>query len=103
MEPSSSDKPKLQKSLSSSSSYGRSRRPSRTASKYGSIILEEDSNSSSNEDNKNNDGSNLGKQHTYQPSSQSDRLSLNSLDYELTLKDKQDVRLHIGYFLEACS
>lgn len=93
MEPSSSDRPKLQKSLSTSSSYGRSRRPSRTASKYGSIILEEDSNSSSNEDNRNDEELKLGKQRTRQPSNLSDRLSLNSLDYELTLKDKQDVKL----------
>jgi hypothetical protein len=93
MEPSSSDRPKLQKSLSNSS-YGRTRRPSRSASKYGSIIVEEeDSNGSSNEGNK-DDGLKLSKQRTRRPSNMSDRFSLNSLDYELTLKDKQDVKLH---------
>ncbi|CEP08528.1 hypothetical protein, partial, partial [Parasitella parasitica] len=102
MEPSSSDRPKLQKTRSNSSSF-RVRRPSRTTSKYGSIVEEDrypnanDDTTSDREDDANNDdeddGDNddqLGATRLGSNYHLSDRMSATSLDHEITLKDKQD-------------
>ncbi|KAI8639253.1 Sodium/calcium exchanger protein-domain-containing protein [Parasitella parasitica] len=99
MEPSSSDRPKLQKTGSNSSSF-RVRRPSRTTSKYGSIVEErnfpnENDDTSDQDDVDADDGSDpldLHGNQTHQGSNYhlSDRMSATSLDHEITLKDKQD-------------
>lgn len=106
MEPSSSGRPILQKTRSNSSSF-RVRRPSRTTSKYGSIVEERsypnaNNNTSDQEDAEDNDDDdeqeldpiNERLDQTRQGSNHhlSDRMSFSSLDHELTLKDKQDVR-----------
>jgi hypothetical protein len=103
MEPSSSDRQILSKTRSNSS-----RKPSRTASsKYGSITEER------NKDSNTNDGEEDNSSHEFQdtetgggetfeiqeegreeqdPNTRpTDHMSLNSLDHELTLKDKQEV------------
>ncbi|KAL7311058.1 hypothetical protein PS15m_008871 [Mucor circinelloides] len=96
MEPSSSiDRPNLQKTRTNSSSF-RARRPSRTTSKYGSIVEERSypnanrdqdddaDNDSEQEENPNHDTRQDSIHHA------SDRISFSSLDHEITLKDKQD-------------
>lgn len=98
MESSTSQRPKLQKTRSTSSSF-RVKKLGRTASKYGSII-EERQDTSSNEDDEERQQSNEqdeseeGHIRTRQPSNHpSERISMNSFDHELTLKDKQDVNI----------
>lgn len=106
MESSSSQRPKLQKTRSTSSSF-RLKKQGRATSKYGSIIEEDtikDTSSSSNEEEEEteqqpNEGEEEQQQHlfTRQPSNHpSERLSMNSFDHEITLKDKQDVRATIS-------
>lgn len=102
MEPSSSiDRPNLQKTRTNSSSF-RARRPSRTTSKYGSIVEERSypnanrdqdddaDNDSEQEENPNHDTRQDSIHHA------SDRISFSSLDHEITLKDKQDVKLRLS-------
>lgn len=94
------DRPTLSKTRTNSSSLV-GRRPSRTtSSKYGSIIEEERNNNSSNSNKSDSDYEDSQEQPLegenvvfgIQPVVEdSDRLSMNSLDYELTLKDKQEV------------
>lgn len=84
MESSTSQRPKLVKTRSTSS---RIKKLGRTPSKYGSIIEEEDSKSSNEEEEE--EGQEQDQEHDLQ--SRSERLSMNSFDHELTLKDKQDV------------
>lgn len=95
---SSTDRPNLQKTRTNSSSF-RVRRPSRTTSKYGSIVEERsypNANSEQDHDDADNDSEqDIDPRHdTRQGSTHhaSDRMSFSSLDHEITLKDKQDVR-----------
>lgn len=96
MEPSSSvERPNLQKTRTNSSSF-RVRRPSRTTSKYGSIVEERNyPNANSDQDTGDDDADNDSDPNhdTRQGSTYhaSDQMSFSSLDHEITLKDKQDV------------
>lgn len=97
------DRPTLSKTRTNSSSYV-GRRPSRTtSSKYGSIVEEQQQRNDTSSDNEDSSSNDQGDQENNgifdiaeegeEESRQrrpSERMSLNSLDYELTLKDKQE-------------
>lgn len=108
------DRPPLSKTKSTSSSFQQGRRPSRTASsKYGSIVEERKQKNADNEeesddyeqeqqeqDNRIFEIPEEDEQHqegTRQRGLTSERLSINSFDHEITLKERQDVSIIINF------
>lgn len=89
MEDNHSGRPALSKTRTNSSSYV-GRRPSRTmSSKYGSIT-EDNRESNSEEEETSNDIFDIAEEGEGAEGSRQRAMSMDSLDYELTLKDKQE-------------